>query len=43
MVESPDGEKIIRNLVRPAEAALNKTPILLQDIQSGETVKPAHI
>ncbi|WP_405350782.1 serine hydrolase [Nonlabens sp. Asnod3-H03] len=43
MVESPDGEKIIRSLVRPAEAALNKTPILLQDIQSGETIKPAHI
>ncbi|MGJ8683827.1 MAG: serine hydrolase [Nonlabens sp.] len=43
MVQSPNGEKIIRNLVKPAEVALGKTPILLQDINSVETVKPAHI
>ncbi|WP_431472538.1 serine hydrolase [Nonlabens sp. SCSIO 43208] len=41
MVQSPNGEKIIRNLVQPLENALEKSPNLPINPSKGATIEPA--
>lgn len=41
MVQSRNGEKIIRNLVRPLENALEKSPNLPINPSKGATIEPA--